>query len=305
MQWVICLGIGTLSGIVAGLFGAAGGWFLVPALILGLPYTGIHGPEIIKIAIATALTINVFTSISTARAYAERGCVHWRAFFFMFPGCAVGVISGAMIAARAGVTIVTILFVASAIYMAWRMTKNPPNGQAHRFDPLPGLFNLSVKGLAVGGLVGAVGGGGLSVPILLHYMTIHQSIGTASVLTIPISAMAVLTFASAHAPEGCSGACLGYVYLPAVCATGVAAVLSAPVGSWLAHSLPVPALKRVFAAALALAALNLGRKTLPPAPILAREARAAARTLKPGFNLCQSRNARQDVEIAYKKAYLQ
>ena len=230
MQWIICLSIGTLSGIISGLFGAAGGWFLVPALILGLPFTGVHGPELIKIAIATALTINVFTSFSTARAYAERGCVHWRALYFMLPGTAVGVIAGAMLAARADVTVVTVIFVAGALYMAWKMTRNPANGHAHHLDALPGFFNLSAKGVAVGGLVGAVGGGGLSVPIFLHYMTIHQAIGTASVLTIPISAMAVSTFAIAHAPQGCEGACVGYVHMPAVCATGIAAVLFAPAG---------------------------------------------------------------------------
>ena len=292
MQWIICLSIGTLSGIISGLFGAAGGWFLVPALILGLPFTGVHGPELIKIAIATALTINVFTSFSTARAYAERGCVHWRALYFMLPGTAVGVIAGAMLAARADVTVVTVIFVAGALYMAWKMTRNPANGQAHHLDALPGFFNLSAKGVAVGGLVGAVGGGGLSVPIFLHYMTIHQAIGTASVLTIPISAMAVSTFAIAHAPQGCEGACVGYVHLPAVCATGIAAVLFAPAGSALAHSLPVQTLKRVFAVTLALAALNLGRKSLPSAPMLVREASAAAGVIRPGFHLCQNRAPR-------------
>ncbi len=53
MDWILCAAIGVLAGLIAGLFGAAGGWVLVPALTLGLPYAGVHGPGVIKVAIAS------------------------------------------------------------------------------------------------------------------------------------------------------------------------------------------------------------------------------------------------------------
>ena len=165
MDWLLCLAIGVFAGFMAGLLGAAGGWVLVPALTFGLPYAGVTGPAIIKIAIATTHTINLFTSISTTRAYAQRGCVPWLALGRMIPGTVIGVIAGATFAARTDVTIVTFIYVGAAIYMASRIARPSPPLQTH-LDPIPGLFNLSLKGLAVGGMAGAVGGGGLSVPFL-------------------------------------------------------------------------------------------------------------------------------------------
>jgi uncharacterized membrane protein YfcA len=298
MHWIIFLGVGALSGLITGLFGGSGGWFLVPALIFTLPYTGVDAPELIKIAIATALTCNVFTTIAAARAYAERGGVHWRALCLMFPGTALGVIGGAALAAHANVTLLTCLFAAAAIYMAFKMTGGATGSRLTKTEPLPGLLNLSTKGLAVGGMVGAAGGGGLSVPMFLHYMPITRAIGSAAVLSIPISAMAVATYALADAPQGCGPSCLGYIYLPAVCTAGLPAVLFAPLGSALAHSLPVSALRRVFAAALVLAALNLTRKNLPPAETLIREAKAGLVSLRPSLGLCQGRAPMEPVRFS-------
>jgi uncharacterized membrane protein YfcA len=271
MQWILYLGIGALSGLTSGLL-REDGRLLVPALMFALPFAGVNGSEVIKIAIATTLTINIFTSVSTARAYVDRGSVHWRALYLIAPGTVLGVIGGVLLAAHTDVTTVTLLFAAATIYMAWQMTHRPAR-HIHT-EPLPGLLNLSGKGLAVGGLVGAVGCSGLSVPILAHYMTVRHAIGTAAVLRILVSALAVSTYAATGAPDGCQNGCLGYVHLPAVCAAGIAAVLFAPLGSVLAHSLPVPALKRIFAAALVLVAFDLARKTLPPGETFAREAKA-------------------------------
>ena len=296
MEWVICLAIGAAAGIVAGVLGAAGGWFLVPALILGLPYAGVNGPEIIKIAIATSLAISFFTSFATARAYAARGSVNWPGFWRLLPGDALGVIGGAVFAAHADVTFLTLVFTGAAIYMAAQMARSQKL-HAGPAGPLPGLLRLSSMGLFVGAVIGTVGGGGLSVPIFARYMPIQRAIGTAAALVIPIAAIGIVTYAAAPPPQGCNGSCLGYIYLPAVCASGIAAVLSAPLGSALAHSLPVPVLKRIFAAALALAALNLGRKALPPAVTVEREVKAALVMLMPSFGLCKVRGELKPVRF--------
>ena len=194
--------------------------------------------------------------------------------FLMLPGEVIGLAGGALFAMYGDVTIVTVLFVFGAIFMAWRMTSAPKNERQDLY-PLPGVIDLSAKGFFVGVLNGAVGAGGLAVPIFLRYMTMQRAIGTSAALGIPIYAMAVSMFAAAPAPGGCE-TCLGFVYLPAVCAAGIAAVLTAPLGSFLAHNLPVDLLKRVFAVALVVAALNLGRKTLPPMPVLLQTINTAA-----------------------------
>ena len=296
MDWILCSAIGVFAGLIAGLFGAAGGWVLVPALTLGLPYAGVHGPGVIKVAIASTHAINLFTSISATRSYAEKKGVHWLGLGRMIPGAFIGVIAGAMLAESAGVTAVTLIYVCAAIYMASSMTGRSP-GHQEALKPLPGFLNLSAKGLAVGGMAGAVGGGGLSVPIFAHYMPTRQAFGNAAAITFPISLAALSTYALASSPPECSSGCVGYVYLPAVCATGIAAVLFAPAGAALAHSLPVPALKRAFAAVLVLFALNLGRKVLPDAAAITREAKAALASLQPGVSLCHIRNASRTLGI--------
>lgn len=301
MQWIVCLGIGAVAGVFSGLFGGSGGWFLVPALTLCLPYAGIKSPEIVKIAIATSLAVTVVTSFVTTRVYAARGSVHWPALFLMLPGNAIGVIGAAAFAAHADVTLVTLVFAGTAIYMASGMIGSRKLHLGHS-APLPGLLNLSSRGLLAGGMVGIVGGGGLSMPIFAHYMTVQRAIGTASALAVPTAVIAVSTYASAQPPPGCDGSCFGYIYLPAVCATGIASVLFAPLGSALAHSLPIPALKRILAAVLVLAALNISRKALPHVDSIEREAKAELASLMPGFSLCKARRMLKPVRFGGSQA---
>jgi uncharacterized membrane protein YfcA len=293
MEWIICLGIGALTGLIAGLLGAGGGWIAVPALTLGLPYAGVGGPDLIKIAIASTHAINFFTSISAARAYIEKGSVHWPALFRMLPGTVIGVTGGAMIAAAVNVKAVTAVFVMAAMYMAFRMIRGERVAAA--FEPLAGALNLSAKGLAVGGLVGIVGGGGLSVPLLLRYMPVRTAIGTAAALSVPIAVIAVLSYAFAASPAGCPSGCLGFIYLPAVCAAGVAAVMMAPVGSFLAHAMPIVTLKRVFAAVLVLVALNLSRKIIPERASVAENMQFAFASIIPRPDICALRVKLQPV----------
>src|SRR5262249_46380603 len=65
----------------------------------------------------------------------------------------------------------------------------------------------------------------------------------------------------------------------------------APLGTALAHALPVPALKKVFAAFLAVVASNLGRTLLPGGEEVAREARAAFVWASPDLGLCRLRDS--------------
>jgi uncharacterized protein len=295
MDWILCAAIGVFAGLIAGLFGSAGG-VLVPALTLGLPYAGVQGPSVIKVAIASTHAINLFISIAATRSYAGKQGVHWLGLSRTIPGAFIGVIAGAMLAGRAGVTIVTLIYVCAAIYVATRMTGRSAARQDVP-EPLPGLIGLSAKGLAAGALAGAAGSAGLFVPMFARYMPLRQAFGNAAAIAFPISLAALSTYALAPSPPGCGPGCVGYVYLPAVCATGVAAVLVAPVGSMLAHSLPVPALKRAFAAVLVVFALNLGRKVLPDAGAITGEAKAALASLQPGVSLCHSRNASRTLRI--------
>ena len=69
--------------------------------------------------------------------------------------------------------------------------------------------------------------------------------------------------------QACGSACLGYVYLPAVLVTSLAAVAAAPLGAMLAHRWPTLWLKRAFALLLAIVIADLALKLLQGASTIA------------------------------------
>ena len=69
--------------------------------------------------------------------------------------------------------------------------------------------------------------------------------------------------------QACGPACPGYVYLPAVLVTSLAAVAAAPLGAMLAHRCPTLWLKRAFALLLAIVIADLALKLLQGASTIA------------------------------------
>jgi hypothetical protein len=133
----------------------------------------------------------------------------------------------------------------------------------------PGIVVIAAVGL-VGGAVSALIGLGAAfyaVPFLSRFIAMSKAIGTAAALNVPLAAASVLGYASADAPAGCGSGCLGYVYGPAIGPIGITAVLAAPLGARLTHSLPLLVLRRLFAAVLLVAAGNFAIKTLPLADV--------------------------------------
>ena len=111
-----------------------------------------------------------------------------------------------------------------------------------------------------------IGGGLMSVPILSAYVPLRTAIGTAAAIGVPISLSAVAGYLLMARPESCAS-CIGFVFIPAVFAAGLAAVVSAPYGARAAHTLPIGILRRMFAVLLVLIAIDLMYKTLAPQEI--------------------------------------
>jgi uncharacterized membrane protein YfcA len=127
---------------------------------------------------------------------------------------------------------------------------------------LPGAPGMVAAGGGIGvlsSLVG-IGGGTLSVPFLTWCNTpIHTAIGTASAIGLPLAISGSLGYVlSGWGQPTLPQYSVGYVYLPAMIGIVSASMLTAPVGVRLAHSLPVPRLKRIFAVLL----LAVGTKML-------------------------------------------
>jgi uncharacterized membrane protein YfcA len=251
--------LGAAVGFAAGLLGIGGGMLLVPFITLLLTAKAFPEELIIHMAIATSLATIMFTSISSVRAHHKRGAVSWRVVKLLAPGILIGSWIGPWIGSQlnsSGLALFFALFVAlSATQML--IDKKPAAGR--ELPRAPGMLGAGGVIGVLSGLVGA-GGGFVSVPFMTWCnVKIHNAVATSAALGFPIALAGTLSniYYGMNVPDLPPGA-LGYIYLPALLVVSLASVTTAPLGAKTAHSLPVKALKRVFAFVLyALAAYML------------------------------------------------
>ena len=261
-----CLAIGALSGLLAGLLGIGGGLILVPGLLWLLPQVGVPASVVMPAALASSLAAIVLTAVASTRAHARRGAVQWPLVRRLAPTVALAAVLAGTVAAQLGSRWLTVLFALFAVLLALRTarvnvvsaTQKPPPAWAW-----PGW------GAGIGllsGLVG-IGGGSLTVPLLLHYgVPITQAVATSAAVGLPIAVFGTLGYIVAGVQAGSAttmppGA-TGFVYWPAVLAITLASWFTAPVGARLAHRWPAARLRRLFAAFLAVVGARLLVKAL-------------------------------------------
>ena len=182
---LIALGIG--SGFLAGLLGIGGGMIITPFLSVLLTMQGVPAEYAMHAAIATSLSIILFTSMSSARAHNRNHFVLWNVFWGIAPGILVGAALGAQIASYLPtfwITLIFIIFVGfSAVKMFFDLKPKPTN-------TLPGKPGLFAVGTVIGGLSGIVGAGGgfISVPFMVRSnVEMHHAVGTSAALGFPIA----------------------------------------------------------------------------------------------------------------------
>ena len=126
----------------------------------------------------------------------------------------------------------------------------------------PGLIRITTTGLFGGALASLLGIGGafISVPLMTRFVAVPRTIGKAATLSIPMALAGVAGSLLGGTPDECREACAGHIYLPAVAAIGITAVLTAPLGARLTHVLPVNLMRRLFALFLIAAAAQLAYK---------------------------------------------
>ncbi|WP_457674533.1 sulfite exporter TauE/SafE family protein [Thiolapillus sp.] len=257
MTWYLAYAaLGAVAGILAGLMGVGGGLVFVPGLLLLFHLQDFDARWLSHLAIGTSLALIVPTALSSLWAHHRRGAVDWPAVLRLTPGLLAGAALGAWLAARFSTEGLKTLFALFLFLVAWQMlTGAMPRSRAR--DHGAGLF-LSVGAVigTVSGLVG-IGGGTMTVPFLLWQgKPLPKAVATSAACGLPIALAGALGFMITGAGRT-AGAATGFVYWPAVLLTGISAVLLAPLGARLAHTLPVPLLKRFFALLLALVGLRL------------------------------------------------
>ena len=254
------IGLGIMSGFLAGLLGIGGGMVMVPFLTLIMSARGANADLAVKMAIATSMATIVFSSISSVRAHHKRGAVRWD----LVRGLAPGILIGSLISSVALFSLIKghHLAIFFGLFVGFSATQMFLDRKPKGSRQMPGGAGQWLAGGLIGllsGLVGA-GGGFISVPFMAWCnVAMHNAVATSAALGFPIA----LSNAAGYIYSGLSAESLppgsfGFIWLPALAVIATCSVLAAPLGARLAHQLPVKKLKRIFALVLyALAAYML------------------------------------------------
>lgn len=245
-----CLVVGVVAGFLAGLLGVGGGMVIVPALLYVFHLIDLPSTFEQHLAVGTSLATIMFTAISSLKAHHAKGAVRWSLVKAITPGIVIGTFAGAQLAGQVSAVALKWFFVAFAYAIAAQMLAD--------FKPkasrdLPGVAGTN----AVGGVIGVlsswvgIGGGSLSVPFMtLCNVPVKEAIGTSAAIGFPLAMAGAAGFVVSGWSHDLPAGSFGFVYLPALAGIVLASFPMAKVGAAVAHRLPVPVLKKIFAALL-------------------------------------------------------
>ena len=255
---VVYMALGIPAGLLAGLLGVGGGLIIVPILLYGLAWQGVHPDVIPHLALGTSLASIVFTSLSSVRAHHLHDAVLWPVVRYFTPGIVMGTFLGGCIAALLPAKPLILIFAVFLLYVSAQtfLDVKPKNVRK-----LPGRAGLAGVGAGIGfvsSFVG-IGGGTLTVPFLCWCNTnMRQAIGTSAGVGFPIAVAGALSYmVNGWNVPALPSYALGFVYLPALFGLVSTSALAAPYGARLAHKVPVKKLKRFFAVFLLCMAINM------------------------------------------------
>jgi uncharacterized membrane protein YfcA len=260
VMWApVLLGLGMVSGFLAGLLGIGGGIVLVPGLFFSLTALGFPPDHIMHVAIGTSLAVIIPTGMSSARAHWKRQGIRMDLVKKIGSGIVFGVFAGTVIASYLSSATLNLVFAISLFILAGIMMTDP--ARVKMADDVPGQ---PWSGL-MGGLIGmlstlmGIGGATISVPYMtLCRVPIHQAIGTASMLGLIISAPAAFGFlVIGWGQDNLPPFSLGYINFLAFALITPASVLAAPWGAAAAHKVPVKPLRQIFALFIVIVAVKM------------------------------------------------
>jgi len=255
---LVCLVLGAVVGLFAGLLGIGGGLIIVPSLLY-LLIEHVHLPlEVaMPMAIATSLSTIVLTAISSSRAHYKLG--NLRQFYLLWTG--LGISMGAIIGPQFATTIpaeaLKTLFAALVLVIAGQMVFLG-NKEAKRDVSKQLLIVIGVVTGCISSVMG-IGGGAIMVPALLWCrVDIRIAIGCAAFSGLVIALFGSASFIvagwdNAHLPQWA----IGYIYLPATFGIVTTSVFTAGVGAKLSRSLDTQLLKKIFAGFLVIVSLRM------------------------------------------------
>lgn len=253
-EWLMAYALlGSVVGFLAGLLGVGGGAVMVPVLTSLFAAQGFHREHLVHLALGTSMAAIVMTSLSSLRAHHAHGAVRWEIVRGIAPGILLGTFGGTFLSSRVKNLPLAVFFSFFTAFVAYKMLRDV-RPKASR--ELPGALGLIGVGIGIGFISAlvAIGGGSLSVPFMtLCSVPLRIAVGTSAAIGFPIALAGALGYlVNGWGTPGLPEQTLGFVYWPALLCISAVSTLTAPLGARLAHSMPVGALKRVFAGLLLL-----------------------------------------------------
>jgi len=243
---------GLVTGFLAGLLGIGGGGIIVPVFYELFRVVGVSDSVRMQVCVATSLAIIVPTSIRSMRSHWLHGAVDASVIRTLGPWVVLGAIAGVFIASHSPSSFLKGVFVASTLFMAWRITFG--TGDAIAAGRLPGLPWDALAGAGTGlisTLIGIGGGAYITTYMKLFGWPIHKAVGTASGFGPIIAVPAAIGYIVEgwDVPIGLPFS-LGYVSVAGAAVVAPLSVLAAPLGVKAAHKLRRRTLEYVFVAFL-------------------------------------------------------
>ncbi|MEN8140441.1 MAG: sulfite exporter TauE/SafE family protein [Thermodesulfobacteriota bacterium] len=249
---------GGIAGLLAGLLGIGGGLVIVPLLLLLFSWQGMESEYVMHLALGTSLATIVFTAAASAYAHHHHGAVRWPLVAKISPGIICGTLAGSWLAARLATGPLQLFFAAFLFLVALQLLLEIRPVVTRSLPGPGGMFGAGgVVGL-ISSLAG-IGGGSMTVPFLLwSKIPIHQAIGTAAAIGLPLGLAGTGGYViNGWQLAGLPPLAVGFVYLPAMLVISAATVVTAPLGASLAHSLSGPGMRRIFAVLLIIVATKM------------------------------------------------
>ena len=152
------------------------------------------------------------------------------------------------------------LFACLDVYLAAKMILSikPKNIDPNKkITPLSSIIGGALIGMASS--VAGIGGGGFIVPFLnSRNVDIKKAIGTSAFCGMLMGIAGMLSFmVSGWNAQGMPPYSVGFVYFPAVLGITVTSFFTSKLGANATNKLPVPTLKKAFAAFLIVVAINM------------------------------------------------
>jgi len=258
--WLIIsyLSLGAVVGFFAGLLGIGGGGIMVPILTGLFVAQGFSHEHVVHLALATSMAAIIFTSLSSIWSQHKRHAILWPIVLKMTLGVLLGTFSSAYFVSYISTQSLAYIFAAFMAFVSLQMVLNKKPKPSRQ---LPNFWGLSGTGSIIGAISAliAIGGGSLSVPFLTWCnVPMKKAIATSSGIGFFIAISAVAGyFVGGVQQTGLPALTSGYIYWPAVLLVSMVSIFTAPIGVKMAHKLPVPLLKKVFAVLLMVLSIKM------------------------------------------------